>query len=412
MRPCVAVLLALLCAFSSPAQLPSFVPASGLRAWYPFTGNTNDSSGNLHHAVPYGGITFGIDRFGNPGHCIRGNALSATDIPAHNFPTGDSSRTVALYFKLTPPYPGGFRSLMSWGSNVAAGRFGLFTTDTSIGFEYGSGTYTTPWLPDTFWHSLTVTYPATGGGTTGISLYMDGAYISAPVITNPVSSFSTDTGTWHGIAGSAVYGSAFTDSWRGYIDDVAIWDRELTYCEVLQYAYNGLLHTAGTIAGPDSLCPGTSATLTTMGGTAGEWTSLNTTVASIGSSTGIITGLTPGTATIRYVTSSSCGADTAIYTITVLTPEICAATTPGQHTPSTGLNIYPNPTHGTFTINYSSPATEVVAITIGNTLGRQLLQLQIPSNTTLPVTIDVPPGIYFISADTKTARTISKLVIE
>ena len=108
------------------AQIPSFIPTAGLRAWYPFSGNTNDSSGNLRHGVAYGGITYRADRFSNPNHSLRGNAASAVDIPWHNFPLGDSSRSVSVYFRIDSAYPGGGRSLISWGSNVIGGRFVFF----------------------------------------------------------------------------------------------------------------------------------------------------------------------------------------------------------------------------------------------------------------------------------------------
>ncbi len=411
MRPVIFSLLLLICAVSVNAQIPSFIPTAGLRAWYPFSCNTNDSSGFMRNAIPYGGAAFGTDRFGNTAHCLKGNAASATDIPFHNFPMGDSARSVALYFKYTAPYPGGIRLLLSWGSNSLGKRFGFFTTDTTIGLEYGGGTYTTPYFADTFWHSLVVTYPITGGGTAGISLYLDGSYISSPVITSPVSSFNTDTGAWHNIGGSTLFGSSYPDSWRGCIDDVAVWDRELAYCEILQIAYNGGLYEAGVITGPDSICTGETATLSSIGGTAGVWTSTNTTIATIGSSTGIVSAISPGADTIIYITTSSCGSDTATYPIRILSHADCLAQIKGRPTQPATLAVYPNPNNGAFTIALPIANTGETTITITNTLGQIVKQFS-ATNTLLQVQLSVPPGIYLITAMVNAERIITKIAVE
>ena len=405
----VLLLLGIGLSLPAAAQLPSFIPAAGLRAWYPFTGNANDSSGFARHATAYGGITYGTDRFGTSGHSLRGNASSATNIALHNFPTGDAARSAVVYFKSELPYPGGMRQLLAWGNNTLGGRFGLFTTDTSIGLEYAGGSITDLYFHDTFWHSLIVTY--TGfGGTSNISLYLDGAYLSATT-TTPLGAFNTDTGTWHNIAGSS-HSASYPDSWKGYIDDVAVWDREITYCEVLQLAYNGLLYTAGTITGPDTICIGSSPTLTTAGGTAGTWSSTNPAIATIGSSTGIVTPVAPGLDTIMYITVNTCGSDTAIYPITIFSTAACAVRSGSTITQPASLTVYPNPSHGTFTIRLSGTNTGEAAITITNTLGQQIKELTLTPGIEIPIQLNAPPDIYFVTANTSNGRLAQKVVVE
>jgi hypothetical protein len=46
------------------AQVPNYVPTNGLVAWYPFTGNANDESGNGNNGT-VNGATLTTDRFGN-----------------------------------------------------------------------------------------------------------------------------------------------------------------------------------------------------------------------------------------------------------------------------------------------------------------------------------------------------------
>jgi hypothetical protein len=405
----VLLLLGIGLSLPAAAQLPSFIPAAGLRAWYPFTGNTNDSSGFARHATTYGGITYGTDRFGSAGRSLQGNASSATNIPTHNFPTGDAARSAVVYFRSELPYPGGMRQLLAWGNNTLGGRFGLFTTDTSIGLEYAGGSMTDLYFHDTFWHSLIVTY-AGFGGTANVSLYLDGAFLSATT-TSPLGAFNTDTGTWHNIAGSS-YSASYPDSWKGYIDDVAVWDREITYCEVLQLAYNGLLYTAGTITGPDTICIGSSPTLTTIGGTAGTWSSTNPAIATIGSSTGIVTPVSPGLDTIMYITVNTCGSDTAIYPITIFSTAACAVRAGSTITQPASLTVYPNPNHGAFTIRLSGINANEATITITNTLGQLIKELTLPTGTETPIQLNAPPGIYFITANTKEGKLVKNVVVE
>ena len=48
------------------AQVPSYVPTSGLVGYWPFNGNANDESGNGNNGT-VNGATLTTDRFGNAG---------------------------------------------------------------------------------------------------------------------------------------------------------------------------------------------------------------------------------------------------------------------------------------------------------------------------------------------------------
>jgi hypothetical protein len=51
-------------AIISMAQVPSYIPTDSLIAWWPFTGNAIDSSGNGNNGT-VNGATLTTDRFGN-----------------------------------------------------------------------------------------------------------------------------------------------------------------------------------------------------------------------------------------------------------------------------------------------------------------------------------------------------------
>jgi hypothetical protein len=68
MKKQIIILTSALLSLTATAQIPNYVPTNGLVGWWPFNGNTNDSSGNQHHGTMNSGnngnITFSADRTG------------------------------------------------------------------------------------------------------------------------------------------------------------------------------------------------------------------------------------------------------------------------------------------------------------------------------------------------------------
>ena len=60
----IAFAICTLTTFSMFAQLPSYLPADGLVAWYPFNGNANDESGNGNNGQLQNGAALTTDRLG------------------------------------------------------------------------------------------------------------------------------------------------------------------------------------------------------------------------------------------------------------------------------------------------------------------------------------------------------------
>lgn len=93
---------------------------------------------------------------------------------------------------------------------------------------------------------------------------------------------------------------------------------------------------AGTITGTDSICLGTSTTLTdTISG--GMWSSSNTGIASINSG-GVLTGAGIGSATISYIATNVCGTDTAVFPL-IIKPLPIAGTITGNDSVCIDSNI-------------------------------------------------------------------------
>lgn len=310
------ILVCLLCQHLF-AQVPSYVPASGLVAYYSLNGNLNDVSGAGNNATPYGTIAYGTDRFGTALSCYKGNGAGEGDIPVNTFPTGNAARTISVFYKYKLPYAGGGRAFFGWGNNIFAGRFSLFASDTYVGVEYVNGVVrVASYTVDSCWHNLTVTYPSSGGGSSAVKLYLDGYLVASSVIL-PTSSYSTPSGPWHGLGGNIYYLPAYTDSWTGFLDDIGVWNRELTATEVLQlWTGGGYPTTTGAVSltGANTLCQGASTVLSaSLAG--GSWSVSSPAVATVVG--GTVTGLSAGTTIITYSAVVGCVTVTDTQMITV-----------------------------------------------------------------------------------------------
>ncbi len=96
------------------------------------------------------------------------------------------------------------------------------------------------------------------------------------------------------------------------------------------------LPNAGTIAGPGTVCAGSSINLTDITGI-GTWSSSIPSVASIGSSSGVLNGITTGTSVISYTVANFCG--TARATTVVTVTSVSAGTISGPAIVNVGSNI-------------------------------------------------------------------------
>ena len=340
----------------SIAQIPSFVPTAGLVAWYNFNGNLLDETGGGSNGVAYGAVAYGTDRFGATNSCYQGNGASEIDIPVHNFPLGNSARSVSVFFQYNLPYAGGGRTFMGWGNNSFAGRFGLFAADTYVAMEYVNGHVKTPFTPDGLWHNLTVTYPASGGGSSAIKLYVDGC-LAPPTVVLPTGSYSTAYGTWHGIGGHIYFLPSYPDSWTGKLDDIGVWNRELTPAEVAQI----WAASPPAISGPTSVCAPGAITLTASV-SGGTWSSGSPTVAAV--SGGVVSGISSGTSIISYSFTNTCGTviDTQVVTVNAA-PNAGTITGPANICIGSSMTLTDGVSGGTWTTSNAAVAT------IGSTSG-------------------------------------------
>jgi len=226
------------------------VPTNGLIAWYPFTGNAIDSSGNGNNGT-VNGATLTTDRFGNVNSAYSFNgATSNILIPNTLISNTPSSYSISLWFKIdtlansngNSPMLISDRStgLSSYKYTIAM-RVADSTIETGIydgSSPNGQGVANTK-IKDKNWHHVIQIF---NSSSKILSQYIDGTFTGS---FNNVSQWSTKSnptfiGMWNGFVGYSGY-------FKGKIDDIRIYNRAIDSTEI-----QGLYHEGGYASVPTS----------------------------------------------------------------------------------------------------------------------------------------------------------------
>jgi Concanavalin A-like lectin/glucanases superfamily/Secretion system C-terminal sorting domain len=212
--------------------------SNGLMAYYPFTGNANDISGNNNNPV-FNNATLTSDRFGtsNSAYHFNGvnNYMKVVNNPTINFA---NQMSIALWVKPTGFYIGPCNNNMllmkgdadylqgNYSLRFADGINGCSNSNTSQEYFYdgNGGSSNTPFVQLNQWYSVVSTYD----GTTA-RIYVN-CILRASVAAS-VSTFTNNFDLFFGHLNNAQY-----PYWlNGDLDEVRIYNRALTQAEVNQY---------------------------------------------------------------------------------------------------------------------------------------------------------------------------------
>jgi hypothetical protein len=234
------------------AQVPNYVPTSGLQAWYPFNGNANDESGNGHNGT-VNGPTLSIDRFGsiNSAYQFNSTNMITTTCPGV---TGTGDRTICFWIK-----PDGLNQTSdTWviagygcGSGSFAGcSWGTCYFQNNIGIDINSSYayYNSP-LSTSNWTFICAVYsPVYGTNNISTKFYVNGVLLTTTSQTGG-SGVSMNTG-----AGNWFFGKNLAaQSYLGKLDDIGIWNRVLNQSEINQLYTGGPCVNYQTITVTDTL---------------------------------------------------------------------------------------------------------------------------------------------------------------
>lgn len=215
--------------------------ASALMAYYPFTGDAHDASGNGHDGT-VSGATLTADRFGFGNNAYGFDGSSEIDLGNLG---GIDDHSVSLWFKknVASSYPTSGEADL-FGTQAApwpspAFKFGFNSANPdriSVAIATSSSDYlascTTSSITDLQWHHLVVTR-----STVSVQVYLDDvlqALTSTVSLGTPsgtiVSGTTTKLGTVGGMADA---------KFDGLLDDVRIYGRVLSVPEISRLSYAG-----------------------------------------------------------------------------------------------------------------------------------------------------------------------------
>jgi gliding motility-associated-like protein len=212
------------------AQVPAYAPSSGIVAFWPFSGNANDVSGNGNNGT-VNGATLTTDRFGagSSAYYFSNTAAPNAYIQANvNTASINTSGAMTLSFwvyRVGNGYSGArlmeFGScatcagqiLVGWGNGLTTMTFRHYLTATDF------TTYNFSGLADNTWYNIVYT----NDGTTA-KYYLNGVLVNSVASPDPAQ-----------LLGNVAFGRMnhpANDAFNGNLDDIGIWNRALTPCEI------------------------------------------------------------------------------------------------------------------------------------------------------------------------------------
>ena len=220
-----------------------------LVAYYPFSNDTKDFSGNINDGINHNGV-FSKDRYGNDNTSMFFNAVDSYVEginPGNNLPIGNSPRSFSAWVR-NNQYNQYGSNIFHYGTQQAAPtNFHFLITDVlGLGNGYGYGVvYGNTNLIDSTWHFVTGVYE--GGTERTTKLYIDGKLDVTGAITNEPNTVLTNN--WR--IGRFMEGSS---NFNGNIDELKVYNIPLTNQHV-QDMYKA------TTTAPNLLSPGNDSTL-------------------------------------------------------------------------------------------------------------------------------------------------------
>ena len=252
------------------AQIPNYVPSNGLVGWWPFYGNANDESGNGNHGT-VNGATLANDRNGVVNSAFSFNGINCCGIP-------DPVQEIFIsnqVFNLGQDY-----TISCWMESIDVTKFQqvLFVGGSAVALnnEHVPGKLTYAVGPGTSWDLLYapgttnnfqnniwyhVVFVKSG---TNYKLFLNTSLEGSSVVANSLN-YTQSTNLRIGSLGGG------HEVFKGSLDDIGIWNRALTACEI-QDLYQAQLGYTTLNAGLDqNVCTGNSVVLQGSGGNFLTW---------------------------------------------------------------------------------------------------------------------------------------------
>ena len=212
------------------------IPTNGLVAYYPFSGNAEDSSGNGNNGTNYG-ASLTTDRFGNANSAYSFNGINSVIVANNSNSLNFTNGSIAFWMqtgstaRMQPLKKGNFDAT---GEQFA---FLLQNTQVQFGAKYnsscvaGNGWYllnTTNNYSDNIWHLITSVV-----NNSTMYLYIDGKLSGTLIVPNSNSDICN---------GNLHFGTSWNndEAWyEGKMDDIRIYNRALDSAEIQALFHEG-----------------------------------------------------------------------------------------------------------------------------------------------------------------------------
>jgi hypothetical protein len=263
MKKQLFIFFATVISLSAFAQtVPSYVPTAGLVGWWPFNGNANDESGNGNNGVLMNGVTLCPDR--------NNNLNNAYNFDGNNdyiqTPINSNYNNYSFSAWINPNI---ISQMYLFGNDdEASSGKSMYLTNSG-----GLSIYNCHPIPSSNCYVIQSAVTASNTIVSNIWTHVL-ASVNSGTVTYYVNGINVGQGNGVEIFGInwviGAKGNLFTQlPFNGKLDDIGVWDRALTDCEI-QKLYNA---GAGLAISPSTLtiCSGQSINLTASGATNYLW---------------------------------------------------------------------------------------------------------------------------------------------
>ena len=225
-------------ATAAMAQVPSYVPSSGLVGWWPFNGNANDESGNGNNGA-VNGAAITVDRFGLSNAAYGFDGISNV-IHVDSFFINNSLNNMS------------YSVWIKRATNIESGRKTIIIQTAPDGLGYSNMisydgitstlSYYNYWNPNNYYLSQSNVMPSpnvwynvvTARDGVSMKIYINGVLQNTSDFPHSIESAKDLVvgGQWNFTNNST------SENFNGVIDDIGIWNRALTQQEITDL-YNG-----------------------------------------------------------------------------------------------------------------------------------------------------------------------------
>lgn len=232
------LILPIAIATNAAAQIPNYLPKTGLTAWYPFNSNAKDESGSGNDLTVDSAILT-KDRFGKSNaafsfdgvkSCLHREAINNTDftfsvwVNMNSFPATNWANAEFV--------SNGYGNSNGYGIKYGVNKQGMNCVEVIVYGSEDNATVST-FVPDTnTWYHYICTK-----SDDNYNLYINGTLSSSgSFVSFPVKGFFVV-----GAVRGSINDTAFSNFFNGQIDDIGFWNRSLTESEVKNLYNNSVL---------------------------------------------------------------------------------------------------------------------------------------------------------------------------